>query len=65
MKAPKRWECPTCGFVSDKSKTFKVGGFGFARCFKCYSPVKESKQWSEWYNAEMRRRYGKPKGEAK
>lgn len=65
MKAPKKWECPTCGFVSDRSKTFNVGGLGFARCFKCYSPIKERKEWSEWYRAAMKKQFGDSKGEEK
>ena len=51
-KRPKRFECLSCGFVSDRYKQMKFPSMSFAICFKCRGKLKEREEWID-YNRKI------------
>lgn len=52
--SPKRYACKECGHISNRTRTYTMGGIGFARCWECGDTVKTRPVYEEW----MRRNSG-------
>lgn len=47
-RAPKRYECKSCGHKTSSPKTVKLGGIGFYVCRMCGGSIKERDVYIEW-----------------